>query len=83
MKLDPVQIEALKFGAGKRGVGYFLEMGLGKTLLALEEFSRADLTRLVVVSPNSFKRGWQDEIEKHGFSFDVHVFVSGSKANDK
>ena len=44
-------------------------MGLGKTLLALEEFQRADLTRLVVVAPNSFKRGWQDEIEKHGFSF--------------
>ena len=58
-------------------------MGLGKTLLALEEFQRADLTRLVVVTPNSFKRGWQDEIEKHGFDFDAHVFVSGSKANDK
>ena len=90
--LDPVQIEALKFGQGKRGVGYFLEMGLGKTLLALEEFKRSNLrddrapiatTRLVVVSPNSFKRGWADEIEKHGFSFDVHVFVSGAKANDK
>jgi SNF2 family DNA or RNA helicase len=83
MKLDPVQVEALKFGEGKRGVGYFLEMGLGKTLLALEEFRRANLTRLVVVAPNSFKRGWADEIEKHGFAFDVHVFVSGSKNNDK
>jgi SNF2 family DNA or RNA helicase len=83
MKLDPVQVEALKFGAGKRGVGYFLEMGLGKTLLALEEFERdKSVTRLVVVAPNSFKKGWSDEIEKHGFNFDAHVYVSGSKAND-
>ena len=87
MKLDPVQVAALRFGEGKRGVGYFLEMGLGKTLLALEEFQRTVekriATRLIVVSPNSFKRGWADEIEKHGLNFDAHVFVSGSKANEK
>jgi SNF2 family DNA or RNA helicase len=82
--LDPVQVAALDFGKGKRGVGYFLEMGLGKSLLALEEFRRSeDATRLVVISPNSFKKGWADEIEKHGFDFDAHVFVSGAKANDK
>ena len=61
-------------------------MGLGKTLLALEEFKRAVnnkwATRMVVVSPNSFKRGWLDEIEKHGFAFQPFVFVSGKKAND-
>ncbi len=89
MQLDPVQLEALRFGSGKRGVGYFLEMGLGKTLLALEEFERAvwskTATRMVVVAPNSFKKGWVDEIEKHGLGllFDAHVFVSGSKSNDK
>jgi SNF2 family DNA or RNA helicase len=86
MKLDPVQIEALKFAENKPGVGYFLEMGLGKTLLALEEFKRAGdnrlVTRMVVVAPNSFKRGWLDEIEKHGFAFQAYVFVSGSKRND-
>lgn len=83
MKLDPVQVAALKFGQGKKGVGYFLEMGLGKTLLALEEFWRdISVTRLVVVAPNSFKGGWRDEIEKHGYTFDVHVFISGAKAND-
>ena len=85
MKLDPVQDEALKFADSKRGVGYFLEMGLGKTLLALEEFrrSRDYVTRLVVVCPNSFKSGWIEEIEKHGFNYDAHVFVSGAKANEK
>jgi SNF2 family DNA or RNA helicase len=91
VKLDQVQIEALKFGRGKRGVGYFLEMGLGKTILALEEFQRAvtpideielRATRLVVVAPNSFKSGWADEIEDKNFPFVHHIFVSGSKAND-
>ncbi len=91
MQLDPVQVEALEFGRGKRGVGYFLEMGLGKTLLALEEFRRAtkalnpgdlNATRLVVVAPNTFKRGWLDEIDKHGFAFQPYVFVSGAKTND-
>src|SRR4029077_3094699 len=38
---------------------------------------------MIVVAPNSFKRGWADEIEKHGLHFDAHVFVSGAKANDK
>jgi SNF2 family DNA or RNA helicase len=86
MKLDPVQVEALKFSSGKKGVGFFLEMGLGKTLLGLEEFHRAvirrDATRMIVIAPNSFKNGWLDEIEKHGFDFDTHVFVSGDKGND-
>ena len=85
MQLDPVQIAALEFARDKPGVGYFLQMGLGKSLLALEEFQRGlpGVTRLVIVAPNSFKNGWLDEIDKHGFDFDAHVFVSGSKANDK
>jgi SNF2 family DNA or RNA helicase len=87
MQLDPVQVEALKFAKGKRGVGYFMEMGLGKTLTALEEFRRTVeariATRMIVVAPNSFKAGWADEVEKHGLNFDVHVFVSGAKANEK
>ena len=41
MKLDPVQVAALDFARGKPGVGYFMEMGLGKTLLTLAEFRRA------------------------------------------
>jgi SNF2 family DNA or RNA helicase len=80
--LDPVQIEALKQSKNKRGFGFFMDMGLGKSLTALTEFERSETTRLVIITPNSFKRGWIDEIEKHGFNFDAHVFVSGSKTND-
>ena len=86
MILDPVQVAALEFARNKPGVGYFLQMGLGKSLLALEEFRRAVeervATRAVIVTPNSFKRGFLDEIEKHGFAFQPYIFISGSKRND-
>ena len=82
--LDPVQIAALDFAAGKRGVGWFLEQGLGKTLCALEEFSclwgMSQADRMIVVCPNSFKTGWVDEIEKHGYSFHTHIYRSIKKA---
>ncbi len=81
--LDPVQIAALNFAAGKRGVGWFMEQGLGKTLTALAEFRwlalRDEVDRMIVICPNTFKRGWADEITKHGFDFDVHVFRSSKR----
>lgn len=76
--LSPVQIEALRRSFGHKGFGYFLDMGLGKTMLALEEFHRAIkrrlVTRMVVLCPNSFKSGWLAEVEKHDYTYDVHVF---------
>ena len=81
--LDPVQIAALEFSEGKQGVGLFLEQGLGKTLIALTEFSflyqTGKVDRMIVITPNTFKAGWRDEIEKHGFHFDVHVWRSTKK----
>ena len=81
--LDPVQIAALEFAEGKQGVGFFIEQGCGKTLIALTEFSflyqTGKVDRMIVVAPNSFKKGWQEEIEKHGFQFDVHVWRSSKK----
>ena len=85
MNLDPVQIAALDFASGKQGVGFFLEQGLGKTLIALTEFSflynTGKVDRMIVICPNTFKVGWNDEIEKHGFSFDVHIWRSTKKAD--
>ena len=81
--LDPVQVAALNFAAGKRGVGWFMEQGLGKTLTALAEFHELYLTglvdRMVVICPNTFKKGWADEVEKHGFNLDVHIFRSAKR----
>ena len=82
-QLDPVQLAALKFAEGKPGVGWFMEQGLGKTLTALAEFDwlvkRNEADRMIVVCPNTFKQGWADEIVKHGFDFDVHVFRSSKR----
>jgi SNF2 family DNA or RNA helicase len=84
-KLDPVQIAALDFARDKRGVGWFMQQGLGKTLCALAEFSwyqnQAKADRMIVVTPNTFKQGWVDEIEKHGFSFNYHVYRSSRKVD--
>jgi SNF2 family DNA or RNA helicase len=81
--LDPVQIAGLDFARGKPGVGWFMEQGLGKTLTALTEFEGLTIAeeadRLIVICPNTFKEGWVDEIEKHEFDFDVHVFESAKK----
>jgi SNF2 family DNA or RNA helicase len=84
-QLDPVQIAALDFSRGKRGVGWFLEQGLGKTLCALTEFSylHGEADRAIVICPNTFKQGWLDEVHKHGFQFDVHLFRSGAKGKEE
>jgi len=84
--LDPVQIAALKASKGRDGFGFFMEMGLGKTLTALTEFQAGvpdGVTRMVAVCPNTFKSGWADEVAKHGLDLDVHIFESGSWANDE
>ena len=83
--LDPVQIAALEFAEGKQGVGLFLEQGLGKSLIVLTEFSflyqTGKVDRMIIVTPNTFKKGFLDEIEKHGFHFDVHIWRSSKKAD--
>ena len=83
--LDPVQIAALEFARGKPGVGWFLEQGLGKTLTALAEYGAlhqlGDVDRAIIICPNTFKEGWVDEMEKHGFRFAAHVFESSQKRN--
>lgn len=85
MKLLDVQTTALQRSAGHYGFGYFLEQGLGKTLLTFADFMRlvADrsATRLVVVCPNSFKGGWVDDAIKHGIDdqFDFFIWESGNE----
>ena len=83
--LDPVQVAALDFAQGKRGVGWFMEQGLGKTLTALTEFSflyqMGKVDRAIIICPNTFKKGWLDEAEKHGFQLDIHIWLSTKKAD--
>lgn len=82
--LDPVQITALEFARNKSGVGFFLEQGLGKSLLVLTEFDQyyqlSNVDRMIVITPNTFKQGFVDEIAKHNFDFDAHVFRTAKRA---
>lgn len=54
-----VQAEAMRRSAGRGRYGWFLEQGLGKTPLTLNEFvDRDDVQCLVVICPQSFKQDW-------------------------
>ena len=80
-----VQKAALKAANGAGGFAYFLEQGLGKTLLTLTEFlervGEGSASRMVVVCPQSFKSGWKDEIAKYEIKVDAHIYESGG-SND-
>ena len=65
-----VQAEALRRSAGRRGFGYWLEQGLGKTPLGLNDFYdhwlRNECDACVVIAPQSFKKDWADAVEEWG-----------------
>lgn len=86
-ELVEVQRAARKASRGQPGFAYYMEMGLGKTLVALDEFNEMVAqkwaTRMVVICPNSFKTGWVDEITKHGMLFRPHIFESGAEHENR
>lgn len=54
-----VQAEALRRAAGHKKYGHWLEQGLGKTSLTLNEFIEQDDTDInIVIAPNSFVNDW-------------------------
>lgn len=55
-----VQLEALRKSKLHDRFGYFLEQGLGKTALQLNDYieNYSDLDTVIVLCPNSFKRDW-------------------------
>lgn len=56
----PVQVEALKRADGRDKYGYFLEQGLGKSALLINDYIEnfSDIGTIVVICPNSFKMDW-------------------------
>lgn len=87
MKLMKVQEEALKRSAGMRGFGFFMEMGLGKTLTDQVELQRSVfdmnlIDRSLVICPNSFKGGWVRDAEKWDMPVDQCIWDSGSPHMD-
>jgi SNF2 family DNA or RNA helicase len=63
------QRTALKKGAQHSAYAYFMEMGTGKTKVAIDNanylFSIKAITHVLVVAPNSVYRNWIKEIETH------------------
>lgn len=84
MQLLEVQKTALQRSAGATGFGYFMEMGLGKTLTAeadfLERVAEGNSDRSIVVCPNSFKGGWVTDAEKWDLPVEQCIYESGSNA---
>ena len=63
-----VQTKALEKANGQRGFGYFMEMGLGKTATAYNEFINLytmDLvSNMIIICPQSLKQVWVAEGEE-------------------
>lgn len=80
LKTNPfeVQLEALRRAKDKPGYGYFMQMGLGKTLVTLAEFAdllfKDEVDVQIVVCPNSLKANWKVEAEKHGLDIPWYVW---------
>lgn len=65
-----VQAEALRRADGKDRFGFWLEQGLGKTALTLNEFlGRDDVAIMVVICPQSFKSEWVTTPAEWGAGF--------------
>jgi hypothetical protein len=66
-----VQVEALTRSHGRQKYGWFLEMGLGKTGCALNEFIdlEDEVDLMVVVAPQSFKLGWATAVNEYELEF--------------
>ena len=77
MKLYEVQKEALRRAEGKRGYGWWMDMGTGKTLTALIEFSelanRNLVDLMIVICPNSLIGTWEDEVKKYDVPFPAYI----------
>lgn len=63
------QREALKKGAKLKNFAYFMEMGTGKTKVAIDNaaylFTINEVNTVIVLAPNSVYRNWDKEISMH------------------
>lgn len=82
-----VQIEALKRSKGRRGYNWWLEVGLGKTTTALNEFEvdrrRGAVNFIAVVTLQSFKYSWPAEAKEFGVEGDWAVWPDQDPSDPK
>ena len=73
------QRNALIKGAKELNFAYFLEMGTGKTKVALDNvaflYQEKQINTAIVIAPNSVYKNWIKEIETHSPISDYTMFV--------
>lgn len=78
-----VQMEALRRSYPKEGWGHILDMGMGKTTVALNEFAMAvedmGYKRMIVIAPNTFKPDWEKEAKEFRFPHEFITFDSSKR----
>ena len=71
------QRDALNAGAKHRDYAYFMEMGTGKTKVAIDNANYMKqgcwIDWVIVIAPNSVYRNWIDEIQKHSWTSVIYV----------
>tara|TARA_Y100000004_G_scaffold76026_1_gene85510 strand:- start:875 stop:2296 length:1422 start_codon:yes stop_codon:yes gene_type:complete len=71
------QRDALTAGAKHRDYAFFMEMGTGKTKVAIDNATYMHqgqwIDWVVVIAPNSVYRNWIQEIQKHTHGAVIHV----------
>lgn len=81
MKWQPFEVQqrALDFAGDKPGVGWFMEMGLGKSAVTIANFWQLHENNkcdgLIVICPNSLKDNWVNELEKWGLNGKVNAAI--------
>jgi len=73
------QRQALIKGAKLKNFAYFMEMGTGKTKVAIDNaaflYQSKEIQLVIVVAPNSVYQNWIKEIETHCPIEDYNIFV--------
>lgn len=78
-----VQQEALSRCDGKRGYGFFIDRGLGKTAITFADFIRShmrdEVDYLVILCPSYLAEGWGIEAAKWGLKFPFYCWPNYPK----
>ena len=74
-----VQMKALERAEGQRGFGFGMEMGLGKTAVALSEYislyNEGKVDVMLVLCPHTLKHNWEVEAKRFVLDPKLRVFV--------
>lgn len=75
----PHQFDAYQWAIGRPGIALFMEMRLGKTMVAIRWAQARAAKRILVLAPLSTLASWRDELRAEGFPPEAIVFVLGSR----